>query len=199
LRMRVRPAYLLPLFAALLLTSRGSTQVSHRAPVLVRDIDKRPLPIVTNQSLSAKMQKAVQSFIAEAKRDAPSEDALQPLKVTMYRIPAAPHDHKLYLVDLSVCAPAGVNCSLAVFDETPASITKVVEGQLASILVIRRPNLLMPDIGANEQMGHFGNVVKVYRFDLRSWSPYMCKQTSITGDDDPHPKFLADAPCTPEL
>jgi len=84
---------------------------------------------------------------------------------------------------------------LSVFDETQSKVTEVVDGQLAEVIVIRRANLQMPDIGAREQMGHLANYMTVYRFAGDKWSRYACKETSIAGDDDPHPEFAADAQC----
>lgn len=183
------------LATGLLLVSQSSGQKPMH-PVLSRDIDKRLLPGVALQSLPSKMRDAVQTFVNEAKHDAGVSGTLH---AAIRSIPVAPRSHKLYLVQLSgeiACAPAGVNCMLAVFDETQGKVNTVVNGQFADVIVIRRPHLQMPDIGAREQLGHFANDMTVYRFAGDKWLPYACKETSITGNDDLHPEFVADAKCT---
>ena len=191
-------SFIVALLATVLLTEGSSSERPRPSPVLSRDIDKRALPEVKLPALSPKMQQAIRALLKETEEEAGTEDAPASLRVDIQRIPVAQRDHGLYLVALSgkyACAPAGVNCTLAVFDETQSSVTTIVSGQLADMLVVRRPNLQVPDIAAIEQLGHFAQYVTVYRFDGHSWLPYACKQTSITGDDDPHPELLADAPC----
>jgi hypothetical protein len=184
--------------AALFSVSHSFSQEQPHSPVLTRDIDKRPLPRVALESLSPRMRDAVKAVLNETKQDDRLEGVSEIIVPVIQRIPIAPRDHRLYLVQLSgvaACAPAGVNCVLVVFDETQSQVTEVVDGPLAEVIVIRRPNLQMPDIGAREQLGHFANHMTVYRFADNKWSPYACKETSIAGDDDPHPKILADASC----
>ena len=182
---------------ALLLMRCGLGQDSMLSPILARDVDKRPLPQVSLSALSPKMRVALRAMENEAKQDTGMSGAVQ---FTVRQIPVAPRDHKLFLVQLlgeDACSGTGVNCWLAVSDETQDNVSSVVQGQMADVYVIRRPHLQLPDIGVREQLGHFGNDMTVYRFSKGEWSPYACKETSITGSDDPHPEFVADRKCTP--
>ena len=172
-----------------------------QAPVLARDIDKRPLPKVSMAELSPGMRGKVQSLIDQARATETPEDknrATPPsLETTVYRIPVAPPGHKLYLVEQGgelACAPAGVNCEEDVFDETASGINTVTSGEGAGVSVVRRPNLQMPDIAAYEQEGHFAKDVTVYRFDGSSWKPFLCKSVEPI-NDDPNPAIVADKLC----
>lgn len=188
---------LLGILAIVLLNPCNSSCVKPTiSPVLSRDVDQRPLSEVKLLSLSAKMQAAVRGLAEKAKRDA---GLPKDLDVTIHQIPVAPPDHRLYLVELSgegACARAGENCTLAVFDEAQDKVITVVNGQFADLLVVRRPHLQMPDIGARYALGRdSGNYMTVYRFFDGWWALYACKKTSTDGEDDPHPEFLADATC----
>ncbi len=130
--------------------------------MLTRDVDKRPLPKVAIAELSPAMRKAIESLVEEEKADESPADmnrATPPALVTeIYRIPVALRGHKLYLIEQNgelACAPAGVNCYESVLDETLSGLVTVIDGQVAGISVVRRPNLQMPDIAAYEQEGHF--------------------------------------------
>lgn len=184
------------LAVALLFPLSSSCMKPVISPVLSRDVDSRPLSEVKLASLSAKMQLAVRGLAEKAKRDAGVSKDLQ---VAIHKIPVAPRDHALYLVELSgdgACARAGENCTLAVFDEVQDTVVTAVHGQFAEALVVRRPNLQMPDIGARYALGGgFGSYMTVYRFMGGRWALYACKKTSADGEDDPHPEFLADATC----
>ena len=166
------------------------------SPILSRDVDKRSLSQVNLSKVSPKMRVALHALDEEAKQDTGVSGGL---RLTMQQIPVAPRDHKLYLVQMSgegACSGTGVNCWLAVLDETQDTVSSVVQGEYADVLVIRRPHLQVPDIGAREQLGHFGNYMTVFRFSASEWRPYACKESSINGYDDPHPNVVADASCS---
>ena len=176
-----------------------------QAPVLQRDMDKRPLPQVTMAQLSPGMRGKVQALISEAKEAETPEQknrATPPIVVTtIYRIPVAPKDHRLYYIQQdgeSACAPNGPNCGFAVYDETAADINVVVEDSGVSIGVVRRPNLQMPDIVAYDQSGHVSTDITVYRFNGSTWKPYLCNEVPVSEEyGDTHPTVLADKPCKP--
>ena len=200
--MRV-PVLLLMFAVTSSLNSQASAARNDR--VLARDVDKRPLPKVTMAELSPSMRKAVQALINSAKANATPQDknrATPPsLTTTIYRIPVAPRDHKLYFIDQNgelACSPNQVNCVQTVLDETPSGIVPVVsdtgDSAGAGISVVRRPNLQMPDIAASYQLGHFAMDVTVFRFDGKGWHPYLCKEIEPI-NADPDPAIIANKPC----
>ena len=179
----------------------GVPQSSGNSVILARDVDKRSLQKVSMAELSPGMRRKVQALIDDARATETPADknrATAPsLETTIYRIPVAPHGHKLYLVEQIgelACAPAGVNCEEDVFDETASGIDTVTNGEGAGVSVVRRPNLQMPDIAAYEQEGHFAKEVTVFRFDGSSWKPFLCKSVEPI-NDDPNPAIVADKPC----
>ena len=158
------------------------------------------------QELSPAMQKAVRTLIGSLKADETPEDrqgATPPsLHTTIYRIPVAPRDHKLYLVDQTgelACSPNGANCTQVVLDETASGVINTMGNSPgdtagAGISVVRRPNLQMPDLAAHFQLGHFAMDITVFRWNGTGWHPYLCKELDPI-NDDPDPAIVADKPC----
>lgn len=178
-------AILLAILAVPSLHAQNSTPP---IPILARDVDSRPLPPVTQAALSPAMRKAVAALF---------DPELPPGELKIYRIPIAPHDHKLYFVEQRgphACAGNGPNCPQSVLDETASGVRTVVDGGGVGISVVRRPALAMPDIAAFEQEGHFATSTTVYRFDGKAWHTYLCKLVSPIGSD-PTPRIVADQPC----
>ena len=178
------------------------SQSSKEDRILSRDLDKRPLRQIAIGALPQRVRAAVHSLIAEERSEESATDKQRDIPATLrtivYRIPVAPKDHRMYLVEQSGepgCAANGPNCETLVLDETADSVITVVDDGLTEVDVIRRPHLQMPDIAAYEQEGHFGFHVTVYRFDGHTWKPYRCRTAAIT--EDLHPAILADKPCAP--
>ena len=157
--------------------------------MLTRDIDKRPLPKVTLADLSPAMRSTLKLLLAEEPR-AKSFD--------INRIPAAPHEHKLYVLEQNgseVCGDNVQNCPETVFDETPQGVVTVAEWGGVGMAVVRRPNLQMPDIATYEQLGHASIYTTVYRFTQDRWQAYLCKDSPIADAEDPHPEWVAYQTC----
>ena len=173
--------------------------VHQNQAILRRDIDPRPLPIVSITALSARMRTCIKGLSAGEETDAGTEATTG---TTIYRIPVAPVGHRLYFIDQNgegVCAPNGApNCEQTVVDETKQGLETVTKGSSACITVVRRPRLQMPDIAVVVQEGHAATDVTVFRYDGKTWAPYLCKHIEPIGND-PTPNIVADRPCAAGL